>query len=279
MNCQALYDFNSFTGQMAILNASTSLMIRTIALWERKLIVTVPLVVLSLAHWGVLWRGMFVIKTEWSPDAIGCVITKIDKAFLEATFFFTMGFDAIILVTTTTALYRHGTSRSNLWNLLFRDGLVYFLVTASCNSVPVILNVMQLNNVMNVIATVPAATIAAIAACRLVIRLQEFTKPDSYIHTSQMTHDTRFALGRNGNSPRPARFGGAARPEIHVTTDRHISVHDFSPTTAVNPKTPYESFVKSPSRSQFDLEKGDQQFVMESLEKEDSEIHGGISPI
>lgn len=49
-----------------------------------------------------------------------------------------MGFDAIILSATTTALYRHGSSQSGLWNLLFRDGLVYFLVTASCNSVPVV---------------------------------------------------------------------------------------------------------------------------------------------
>jgi len=155
---------------------------------------------------------MFVIDAKWDTAISACSVTRIDKDFLEATFFFTMGFDAIILIATTTALYRHGGSRSGLWSLLFRDGLVYFLVTASCNSVPAILNVLQLNNVMNLIATVPAATIAAIAACRLVLRLQEFATSDPYIHSSRGTHDTRFALGVNGGAPRPPRFGGAARP-------------------------------------------------------------------
>lgn len=63
-----------------------------------------------------------------------------------------MAFDFIILVLTSVALYRfpYGDARSGLWTLLFRDGLVYFLVTFSFNAVPAILGVLQLNNVMNV---------------------------------------------------------------------------------------------------------------------------------
>jgi len=63
-----------------------------------------------------------------------------------------MAFDFTILLLTTIALYRFSYSgvRSDLWNLLFRDGLVYFLVTFSFNAVPAILNVLQLNAVMNV---------------------------------------------------------------------------------------------------------------------------------
>ena len=63
-----------------------------------------------------------------------------------------MAFDFTILVLTTIALYRlsYGGTRSDLWTLLFRDGLVYFLVTFSFNAVPAILGVLQLNTVMNV---------------------------------------------------------------------------------------------------------------------------------
>lgn len=261
---------------MAILGASTSLVIRTIALWERKLIVTIPLCILSLTQWAVLCRGIFVIEAQWDPSISACLVLSIDKAFLEATFFLTMCFDAIILVTTTTALYRHGNSRSGLWNLLFRDGLVYFLVTASCNSVPLILNVLQLNSMMDIIAAVPAASITSIAACRLVLRLQEFTKPDSHIQSSQRTHDTRFTLGRKRENPRPPRFNGVARPEIHVTTDHHISVHEFSPTTASTAlKTPYDSSLKSPP---FDIEcRGEQKYTHEAFDQEDSEKPIGAS--
>ncbi|KAF7352960.1 hypothetical protein MVEN_01263400 [Mycena venus] len=42
INCGALFTFNSWTGNMAILCASTSLMLRTMALWERKRSVVIP---------------------------------------------------------------------------------------------------------------------------------------------------------------------------------------------------------------------------------------------
>jgi hypothetical protein len=213
-----------------------------------------------------------------------------------------MGFDAIILTLTTTALLRHANSRSGLWNLLFRDGLVYFLVTASCNAVPAVstwLPVRRWSPFLKLhssrfstffsstvsfatlkagfyqltffpffqmwwictvifsskswhsthvlvfsIATVPAATIAwvtlyrenkthflnilhsSIAACRLVIRLQDFHKADPYIHSSQIAGESRFNIRNQGKSPMSPRFTGTNRPEIHVTTD-HIVMQDL----------------------------------------------------
>ncbi|KAF9649649.1 hypothetical protein BDM02DRAFT_1785207 [Thelephora ganbajun] len=198
INCQALYIFNSLTGNLAILSASTSLMIRTIALWERKKYIMIPLICLSIAHWGILWRGMFIINAIWDPKSQACVIVKLDNQFLQTTFFCTMAVDFTILVLTTVALYRFSYSgtRSDLWTLLFRDGLVYFLVTFSFNAVPAILNVLQLNTVMNVIATVPAATVAAIAACRLVIRLQDFRNRDVCIGEDGSTGNSKNREGR-----------------------------------------------------------------------------------
>ena len=63
-----------------------------------------------------------------------------------------MAFDFTILLLTSVALYRlsYSGARSDLWTLLFRDGLVYFMVTFSFNAVPAILGILQLNTVMNV---------------------------------------------------------------------------------------------------------------------------------
>jgi len=47
----------------------------------------IPLICLSLAHWGILWRGMFIIDAAWSPEANTCVIVKLDGQFLRTTFF------------------------------------------------------------------------------------------------------------------------------------------------------------------------------------------------
>ncbi|KAF9821432.1 hypothetical protein IEO21_00678 [Rhodonia placenta] len=144
VNCQALYIFNSWAGNMTILCASTCLMLRTIAIWERKLKIVIPLCLLCLAHWVLLWRGMFILKTEYSPSQDACVLISNNHVFLNVTFFMTMGFDLTILVFTMAALVPKKT-RSDLWTLLFRDGLVYFIITFCFNALPAILNVINLN--------------------------------------------------------------------------------------------------------------------------------------
>ncbi|KAI0921522.1 hypothetical protein AcW2_006467 [Taiwanofungus camphoratus] len=80
--------------------------------------------------------------------------------------------------------------------------------------------------VMNIIATVPAATFSAIAACRAVIRLHEFTHTDVYVHSAtQMVPKLR---GNNAERSLRAQAAMFARPEVHVTMD-HIIMEDFSP--------------------------------------------------
>jgi len=58
VNCQALDVFNEFAGNTAIGSASTLLMIRTIAIWSRKLVIVVPLLILSLGQWVILLYGV-----------------------------------------------------------------------------------------------------------------------------------------------------------------------------------------------------------------------------
>ncbi|KAI5894160.1 uncharacterized protein SCHCODRAFT_01080613 [Schizophyllum commune H4-8] len=171
VNCRALYTFNSWAGNMTLLSSSTSLMLRTIALWERKLLVVVLLGILCVAHWAVLWRGMFIVESTWNPEISACYVTQTNPGLLNVTFFYTIAFDFTVLIFTTVALtYKHS-ARTDLWKLLFQDGLVYFLLTFSSNCIPAVLNVLNLNGehpprvwysqfnpirsaMMNVIATV-----------------------------------------------------------------------------------------------------------------------------
>ncbi|KIY49568.1 hypothetical protein FISHEDRAFT_41714 [Fistulina hepatica ATCC 64428] len=146
INCVALYTFNSWTGNMAILCSSTSLMLRTIALWERKLKVVIPLVILCLGHWAVLYRGMFIVTATWDDTRHSCLVTQTTPSLLTVTFFFTMGFDFVILVFTFIALYSKHSARTDLWKLLFQDGLIYFLVSFTTNCIPAVLNVLNLNS-------------------------------------------------------------------------------------------------------------------------------------
>lgn len=56
-----------------------------------------------------------------------------------------MSFDLIVLVLTTFALVK-SPSRSSLWQLLFRQGIIYFLVAFIANMIPAIFLVLNLNS-------------------------------------------------------------------------------------------------------------------------------------
>ncbi|EAU84579.2 hypothetical protein CC1G_00098 [Coprinopsis cinerea okayama7 len=224
INCRALFTFNSWTGNMAILCASTCLMLRTIALWERRVSIIAILGILCLAHWALLYRGMFVVIAQWDDDSQSCVVTQTSPLFLNITFFFTMGFDFMILLFTTMALLGRNSPKTGLWKMLFHDGLVYFLISFTMNCIPAVLNILNLNTPMNVIATVPAASITSIAACRAVIRLVEFRSSDQFVPSA--------SFGTNqGRRAFPAAVPGkptksSTRPEVHVTTE-HITMAEF----------------------------------------------------
>ncbi|EDR14152.1 uncharacterized protein LACBIDRAFT_321968 [Laccaria bicolor S238N-H82] len=156
-------------GNMAILCASTSLMLRTfvfefvcllprlnvsfssIALWERKLSVIITLGIICLAHWTLLYRTMFIVTAQWEPayQALRSpppfFSFNVDNTDSCDVTLLAMGFDLIILIFTAVALLGRHSARTDLWKLLFQDGLVYFLVSFSTNCIPAVLNVLDLN--------------------------------------------------------------------------------------------------------------------------------------
>jgi hypothetical protein len=57
-------------------------------LWERKLYITIPLVALCLGHWGLLYRGMFIVHANWDPHSGACLVSSTDPSLLKVIFFF-----------------------------------------------------------------------------------------------------------------------------------------------------------------------------------------------
>ncbi|EIM88245.1 uncharacterized protein STEHIDRAFT_155595 [Stereum hirsutum FP-91666 SS1] len=234
IHCHALYTFTTIVGQLAILTASTSLMIRTFILWKRKMSIVIPLTVLSLAQWGLIWRGMFLVNGSWSDDVQTCTVTTVNSQYLQATFFYTMAFDFVLLVAAGYQFLRQA-ARVSIWDLLFRDGLIFFIAASACNILPAIFAILDLNSVMNhhrrkllivacftflsltsasiVHIQVPAGTVSAIAACRTVIQLKDL-HDDIYTHTAAII---------GGGNRRPTHF---TRPVVSVKTEQFV-MDDF----------------------------------------------------
>ncbi|KAI9465345.1 hypothetical protein BJY52DRAFT_1388813, partial [Lactarius psammicola] len=172
LNCQALYTFNQCMGNLAIGMASVNLSLRTMAVWGQKWYIVGALVAISLGHWSLLLHGI-LLTAVWVPGG-GCAITSTDSKLLSATFIYSMTFDLIVLLLTASKLVRPSGAKSQLVNMMFADGLYYFIIAFLANLIATVFMTLDLNAVMSIIANVPAAIASTIAASRVVRRLANF---------------------------------------------------------------------------------------------------------
>ena len=143
-------------------------MLRTIAVWNRAPFVTVPLVIATLVLWGLILRGTKLDQRRWSDNAGRCLVEIVPLKFLAAIYLYSelisfclspvswhrkkltldvaMLFDFVVLVLATIRLFMSPV-RCQLWHLLFRQGVVYFLVAFVANLVPTIFYLLNLNGV------------------------------------------------------------------------------------------------------------------------------------
>lgn len=65
-----------------------SLSLSSVALWERKPIVVVPLGIMSIGLWTVGYRTMFIVRAAWSDAAGTCVVVGSDPSLLNVLYFY-----------------------------------------------------------------------------------------------------------------------------------------------------------------------------------------------
>lgn len=115
------------------------------AVWSRAWYIVWPLVVVILGHFSLLLHGELhpssfeqriltnicctgvLLKAAWIPGT-GCAIIQTDNKLLAATFIYGMTFDFCILLLTAFKLLYPKTGRSKLVNLIFNDGLIFFVI-------------------------------------------------------------------------------------------------------------------------------------------------------
>ena len=63
------------------------LLCNRIAIWERKWTVVGPLLLLCLAHWGLLYHGIIIVRATYDSETDSCVVNQTNSAVLKFTFF------------------------------------------------------------------------------------------------------------------------------------------------------------------------------------------------
>ncbi|QRV91252.1 hypothetical protein RhiJN_19270 [Ceratobasidium sp. AG-Ba] len=214
VDCQALYIIIQIFGNVAIGTASGLLMLRAIAIWSRSKYIIggwlssrwVTGQFSSVSGWlsvaekcAYSLQDIVTVRSRWEPVLNTCVVVGTTNKLLRMVYTYTMGFDFIVLVVSTVGLMRSGGRQgSDLWKLLFHDGIVYFVVAFLGNTVASVFALLHLNPPMDIMFSVPAATFSCIVACRAVRRLSEWANQEVYVSQSRSG-----SAGRKPEVPRP----------------------------------------------------------------------------
>ncbi|KAH7909771.1 hypothetical protein BJ138DRAFT_1114685 [Hygrophoropsis aurantiaca] len=228
VDCQALYTFTEFVGNMACGFASINLALRAIAIWAQKKWIIGLVVLLILGHWPLILLGG-ILTASWIPGT-GCAIVKRDTAILGGLFIYSMCFDFTILCLAGYKLawapQRAGIAKfqSRLVKMLFADGLAYFFIAFLANLLATIFMLLDLNPAITSIFGVPAAIFPTIVACRVVRRLSNFYNDD------QQTGSSNGISFRNATGVTRPVMGAvssvAPRTNIHVQMETFTRAED-----------------------------------------------------
>ncbi|TCD63050.1 hypothetical protein EIP91_006063 [Steccherinum ochraceum] len=183
MNCQALYTFLAVVGQTTIGFASVNLAIRAMALWGQDKRVVVPLTVLICGHWAVLLQAC-VVSARMVPGT-GCVADQTKPILLMLTFTWSIVLDTVVFMLCAWKIIMTGVGkRTNLVDMIFKDGLIYLFVAMAANIPAAVFVFMNFNPVMQLMFNSPAALASTIGASRAVRRLASYNEGSVNIYTS-----------------------------------------------------------------------------------------------
>ncbi|KAL0067345.1 hypothetical protein AAF712_005573 [Marasmius tenuissimus] len=175
------------------------------AVWKHNLYVVVGVSFILLGYWGVLLRDIVIFGARWEDD-VGCIITIAETNYVMGVFIYAMVVDFIILCLMGSKTGIRMDNRTRLINILFIDGLMYFILAFAVSLTAVvsfafsehagsmfefelgadpgpidlfqIFSVLNLNPVLSLAGWVPSVLVTSIAACRAVRHLSNFAERD-----------------------------------------------------------------------------------------------------
>lgn len=173
LDCRVMFTVLSVIGILGIVCATINLLLRTLVIWRQNRLVFGGLIALGLGQWVV---AFIVIATgqriHYEETIQVCSFTTTE---LIVFYLYTVVTDFIVLFFTVIGLYRHGVltldRHHRLWTKVAGQGIFFFVVTFVSNVVSLVFAWVELNTIMSIIFSIPAATFSIIASSRAVSSL------------------------------------------------------------------------------------------------------------
>jgi hypothetical protein len=167
VNCQALYTMNNFFSYVAFGSASLLIVLRIIAIWNRKTIIVIIATGLWLADVAFLIYGTATLRGVWSDESSSCVIINMQSNKINIIAQLTS--DVILLLIMVAGLLRLRLEIGDfgLGRILWNQSLIWLMLATVAEVPPAVFFCLNLNNTMDMIFQIPNLVTITIASTRM----------------------------------------------------------------------------------------------------------------
>ncbi|TBU28925.1 hypothetical protein BD311DRAFT_306675 [Dichomitus squalens] len=174
VECDATYKALALLGSLGSFCSTLNLNIRTYIIWKgvNRCVVSV-LALATVGHAAlVIVQSAQSVSFSWNEQTHSCAMVHSSNITMFVFYLYTIVMDLTILVLTFCGLWRIAALKSAIGSLLSEQCLWYCIGTFLCNIPAVILPILNLNAVMNVMASMPATTLSVVMSSNAVLSLR-----------------------------------------------------------------------------------------------------------
>ncbi|KAH9955147.1 hypothetical protein BC827DRAFT_887993 [Russula dissimulans] len=169
IDCQTVITLNFAFGLLSLLSASTLVILRAIALWEQKRVITAIAFTLWLTNASLYLYGMSTFHGE-SGEGF-CRFNRGSHVNILMLGIFIIDFSTLALMVAGVLRWSHIRGRGGIWQLLYAQGLAWIVIFNLAALPPLIFVFLHLNDVMDRMFFFPEVIIMTICASRMYIWL------------------------------------------------------------------------------------------------------------
>ncbi|KAL9934956.1 hypothetical protein V8E36_006032 [Tilletia maclaganii] len=257
LDCATLFTAMEALSGLVTIFASSLLALRTICVIQDHNARKVVALSLILFEAGLCAAWFFCAgrtKSVWLPTAEswarpwapGICYAESLHAPTTIRFIVTFFFDFYIFALTTYGLAKMNATGTRVGEMLFHQGMIYFVVTAASNLLAASIAFAQLNSAMSLMFIVPVMTVSAIASTRLYVQLAEGTSRGAVVQSARGDALVGQDVGVDSSGRKPVSVFGIKVPGMGaLEKDRQARAGPRSPMSPISLQTPNPSRVRS----------------------------------
>ncbi|KAH9054887.1 hypothetical protein EDB87DRAFT_1406750 [Lactarius vividus] len=148
INCKLWLIFVLVFGYAATTLSLSLYALRSVAVWQRSLPITLFSIAIIMTNVGVWIRCVTEAQSQWQVLSQSCSWQGSHRTLLNNILL--LGTELVLIVLMASGIYNHNPGR-RAFKIMYREGLLWLLVAAAVQTVPVVFLILNLNEAMNVI--------------------------------------------------------------------------------------------------------------------------------